>query len=668
MPQPPIYLDDNGEPITAPLYLDDDGNEIGQPPPPTVTKAGKSARGREGLRLSDIPADSLPTDAAFLKRAPQVGAAIASAFTGGLAAIPMAALGGASGSLVKAQAEQGLHVPSAADVGDAAVEGAVQGGAQAAGAGLAKVAGPAGRWLYAKGLAPGKTLQRDFPVDELVDTAIREGINITGKGAKQAAAARNASAATAREIVENAAATGRQDLVRAAEVAGAFKAPREALRGAKSIGKDITGEQTALAARAKRVAESFGGKRAIPETPATPDRVVSRGTPAVADTADVADLARSPAPLSTLGPQADAVSRAREIGPLADVVPPRLLAGSPAPTRGGVEFVSPGTPAIPGTPARPGAISLVDAQARKEAAQDAAEKAYRARALGHQVSDIDAMTDEGLASAYRQAIEQRVPQVAAQNANTQSLIGLTRALDDAELRPHVLRWLMSMTQGSGLALATDPITGAASAATQYVLTSPRAMGGLGIVLGRLGQTSGQVPANLSRALISALDADEAIRENDDEMPEDVVPSLSPPEQTNAQPSRPRLPIRLREEAAAQPTPPKFPARLRDQAPAKQAGQLEPGNIDLNRRPVVKNGDGTISTVRSMSVNIDGREVLIPTVSDDGRVMSDDEAIEEFERTGRHLGVFDSTESATAFAEQLHTSQARKYGGLPPIRR
>lgn len=71
------------------------------------------------------------------------------------------------------------------------------------------------------------------------------------------------------------------------------------------------------------------------------------------------------------------------------------------------------------------------------------------------------------------------------------------------------------------------------------------------------------------------------------------------------------------------------------------GVLEKGNIDIHNRPVVKNSDGSISTVRSMSTNIDGREVLIPTVSDDGRIMSDDEAIDNFMQTGRHLGMFSS---------------------------
>lgn len=95
-----------------------------------------------------------------------------------------------------------------------------------------------------------------------------------------------------------------------------------------------------------------------------------------------------------------------------------------------------------------------------------------------------------------------------------------------------------------------------------------------------------------------------------------------------------------------------------------SGLLTAGNIDLLHRPRVRNSDGSISTVRSFSVNLDGREVLLPTVSDDGRIMSEDEAIRTFQRTGRHLGMFDSPSSATAYAEKLHEDQARLLEGKP----
>lgn len=64
----------------------------------------------------------------------------------------------------------------------------------------------------------------------------------------------------------------------------------------------------------------------------------------------------------------------------------------------------------------------------------------------------------------------------------------------------------------------------------------------------------------------------------------------------------------------------------------------------------------------MSFEEDGREILIPTVSDDGQILTEDQAIALYRRTGRHLGIFRNSQDATAFARRLHEDQEREYAG------
>jgi len=82
-----------------------------------------------------------------------------------------------------------------------------------------------------------------------------------------------------------------------------------------------------------------------------------------------------------------------------------------------------------------------------------------------------------------------------------------------------------------------------------------------------------------------------------------------------------------------------------------------GNINLANRPTVQNPDGSVSTVRSMSFNEDGKEVLVPTVSQDGRNLTPQQAIDAYRATGQHLGKFDTPEAATEMARRIHDQQA-----------
>lgn len=101
-----------------------------------------------------------------------------------------------------------------------------------------------------------------------------------------------------------------------------------------------------------------------------------------------------------------------------------------------------------------------------------------------------------------------------------------------------------------------------------------------------------------------------------------------------------------------------PLYLATQQPPE--GMVRQGNIDLSRRPTVKNADGSISTVRSITVTIPGgRAVLIPTVVG-GRVVSNQEAIKHFQQTGENLGVFRDEASADQYANALHEQQAQAY--------
>jgi len=64
----------------------------------------------------------------------------------------------------------------------------------------------------------------------------------------------------------------------------------------------------------------------------------------------------------------------------------------------------------------------------------------------------------------------------------------------------------------------------------------------------------------------------------------------------------------------------------------------------------------------MSFNMDGRETLVPTVSPDGQIWTEDEAIQHYIQTGEMLGQFDTPRHATDYAKRLHEDQARMYQG------
>ena len=95
-----------------------------------------------------------------------------------------------------------------------------------------------------------------------------------------------------------------------------------------------------------------------------------------------------------------------------------------------------------------------------------------------------------------------------------------------------------------------------------------------------------------------------------------------------------------------------------------------GNIDVNHRPVIWNADGSPSTIFSATIPIgNGKWALVPTIAN-GRFLTpdgmipregdrkamgalEDAAIQQFQKTGQHLGIFNSQKAADDYANRTH---------------
>lgn len=92
------------------------------------------------------------------------------------------------------------------------------------------------------------------------------------------------------------------------------------------------------------------------------------------------------------------------------------------------------------------------------------------------------------------------------------------------------------------------------------------------------------------------------------------------------------------------------------------GKYGKGNTDLEDLPIIENEDGTYDTLDTFSVGIDGEEVLLNCIQrgPDGNAVrvSEDEAIDQYMKDGKHLGKFKSAESAASYAKQLDEDQAK----------
>lgn len=105
-----------------------------------------------------------------------------------------------------------------------------------------------------------------------------------------------------------------------------------------------------------------------------------------------------------------------------------------------------------------------------------------------------------------------------------------------------------------------------------------------------------------------------------------------------------------------------------------------GNIDLSKRPVIRNPDGSYSTVKTMVETFwtDGQNLydkpkqglkeinyVFPQVTPDGKYMTREEALNYFLKTGQHLGYRENVDEAIQYSKDVHTQQERMYANSQP---
>jgi hypothetical protein len=279
----------------------------------------------------------------------------------------------------------------------------------------------------------------------------------------------------------------------------------------------------------------------------------------------------------------------------------------------------------------PGNLSTADAQKIKRATY----KNINNSAYGElQAPQIE--TQKALAHGLMQGVERNIPEVAPLNAEIGRLTNLRDVLEPAAARIDNAN-IISLTPA--VMAANGSPTGAITSGLISMGASPKVKAGAAIALNRLGSPFG-IP--VSRYLMP---------------PENIVQGYA----AQSIPVTGGLLGEIMRSYAAQALPSSSIAVRNYQGGSRPNGMIEPGNIDLNARPIVENQNGSYSTVLSRGFNVDGREVLLPTVSDDGRILTDDEAVEQYRRTGKHLGIFDTAANSTAYAENLHEDQDRQYG-------
>jgi hypothetical protein len=95
-------------------------------------------------------------------------------------------------------------------------------------------------------------------------------------------------------------------------------------------------------------------------------------------------------------------------------------------------------------------------------------------------------------------------------------------------------------------------------------------------------------------------------------------------------------------------------------PVPTRGLLEPGNLDPFRKYAM--GTAVPPERRTMTIEIEGRTLLLSTISDTGKLLTNMEALAEFRKSGKHLGIFADVDAAEAAAAAI-AAQQRAFEGM-----
>ena len=89
-------------------------------------------------------------------------------------------------------------------------------------------------------------------------------------------------------------------------------------------------------------------------------------------------------------------------------------------------------------------------------------------------------------------------------------------------------------------------------------------------------------------------------------------------------------------------------------------KITPPTLDVKKQPIIKNNDGTVSTVRSIGVGTNSGVVVLPTVDRKlNKIVNPQTAINNYIKSGEHLGIYPNEKIANLAAQAISRNEANR---------